>query len=132
MGLLIGLMVLGAININKSHKTTNWSDVDLNYTRMLKAQVNFITYLKNEPPQAKVFAPFLMLTNLSNPYSGFIDKPFLNLSSSAQDTSVVYYINIPNEPDAHLNQLIETKQVVLVKRIEERQAWVELYKKITY
>ena len=132
VGLLIGLMVLGAININKSHKTTNWSDVDLNYTRMLKAQVNFIAYLKQEPPQAKVFAPFLMCTNLANPYSGFIDKPFLNLSSSAQDSSVVYYINIPNEPDAHLNQLIETKQVVLVKRIEERQAWIELYKKITH
>jgi hypothetical protein len=96
---------------------------------MLKAQVDFVNYLKTEPPKEKIFAPFLMYTNLSNPYSGFTEKPFVHLTDISKDTSAVYFINVPNELDEYLQELIKNKQVTLVKRIENKHAWIELYKK---
>lgn len=126
---LLTILIMGVINIDRSYNYKNWSDTDLNYTRMLKAQVDFVNYLKTEPPKEKIFAPFLMYTNLSNPYSGFIEKPFVHLTDIAKDTSAVYFINVPNELDEYLQELIKNKQVTLVKRIENKHAWIELYKK---
>lgn len=129
VAILLTIVIMGIINIDRSYNYKNWSDTDLNYTRMLKAQVDFVNYLKEEPPTEKVFAPFLMYSNLYNPYSGFIEKPFVHLTDIAKDTSTVYFINVPNESDEYLQELIKNNKVSLVKRIENKHAWIELYKK---
>ncbi len=124
------IAILGCFQLKSSIETTNWSDIELSYTRMLKAQVAFTDYLHTNTPEGKVYAPFLMLTNYNNPYAGMVDKPFLHLTANCNDSLGEFFIRIPNEPEMCLEDKIKNKELTLIKRVECNQAWVELYRKI--
>lgn len=127
---ILTIVVLGSFQVKSSIENHNWSDIELSYTRMLKAQVSFTNYLLTNTPEGKVYAPFLMLTNYNNPYAGMVSKPFLNLTSNCNDSLCEFFIRIPNEPEICLEDKVNNKEVLLLKRIECNQAWVELYRKI--
>lgn len=127
--LLLGFGIIGFLHIRSSMFNTRWSDVELSYTRMLKAQVKFTEYITQAELKEKTYAPFLVYVNLTNPYAGMVNKPIERLSTVSSDDNLRYYIRIPNEPDEYLEHLIQTQKVKLVKRISEHQAWVELYEK---
>jgi hypothetical protein len=122
--------VVGFININKSIENMNFSDVDLNYVRLLKVQVSLCNYMENAKPNESIYAPFLAYTNLTNPYAGFVQKSIDNINSDLLDTSNVYFIRSSNENCKELDSMIESKNIRLIKLFENHQAKVELFKKI--
>ena len=121
--------IVGLVNINNSIEHLYFADVELNYTRMLKAQVEFCRYMETTRPKESIYAPFLVYMNLSRPYAGFIEKDLKNLNPIVLDTSNVYYINTSNETCKELDSMIANKNVYLVKRFENHQAKVELFKR---
>jgi 4-amino-4-deoxy-L-arabinose transferase-like glycosyltransferase len=121
--------IVGLVNINNSIEHLYFADVELNYTRMLKAQVEFCQYMETTRPKESIYAPFLVYMNLSRPYAGFIEKDLKNLNPIVLDTSNVYYINTSNETCKELDSMIANKNVYLVKRFENHQAKVELFKR---
>ena len=96
---------------------------------MLKAQVEFCQYMETTRPKESIYAPFLVYMNLSRPYAGFIERDLKNLNPIVLDTSNVYYINTSNETCKELDSMIANKNVYLVKRFENHQAKVELFKR---
>jgi hypothetical protein len=70
-----------------------------------------------------------MFCLLDNPYDGFIDKKFANLGLQINDSNNVYFLNVSNENLNGLDSLLSNKKVVLLKRFEEKNAMIELYKK---
>ena len=121
--------IVGLVNINNSIEHLYFADVELNYTRLLKAQVDFCNYMESTQPNESIYAPFLAYTNLTNPYAGFVQKSLKNINPVLLDTSNVYYINTSNETCKELDSMIANKNVYLVKRFENHQAKVELFKR---
>ena len=127
--LLAGAALYGGYNIYESIENKTFSDVELSYTRLLKAQVHMVDYLEKNPPKEKMYAPFLMLVNLRNPYAGFVKQEMSNLSSDIRDSSNMYYLVLPNEHDPVFDALQKDFGLQLVYRAENKQARVDLYKK---
>jgi hypothetical protein len=123
------LVVLAAPNILTSLELKEFSDTELSYTKLLKAQVNMVDYLVSNPPQEQTYAPFLMLVNLSNSKSGFVKEGMRHLCSQVKDTSNVYYLSLPNEHENDFDSILATGKLELVYRAEFDQAWVDLHKK---
>ncbi len=121
--------IIGLVNINNSIEHPYFADVEVNYTRLLKAQVEFCNYMESIQPNESIYAPFLAYTNLTNPYAGFVQKSLKNINPVLLDTSNVYYINTSNETCKELDSMIANKNVYLVKRFENHQAKVELFKR---
>ncbi len=121
--------VIGLVNINNSIEHPYFADVELNYTRMLKAQVEFCNYMESTEHNESIYAPFLAYTNLTNPYAGFVQKSLKNINPNLLDTSNVYYINTSNETCKELDSMIVNNKIHLVKRFENHQAKVELFSK---
>jgi len=124
---LIG--VYGWLNINLSINNTKYGDTELSYTQLLQAQVGMVQYLEQNPCNAQLYAPFLMLVNLNNPYAGFMNNPVPNLSSQLNDSSNVYYLQAPNEYEAAFDSLLVQQKLVLAHEEKAGYAWVRLYKK---
>ena len=108
----------------------NFSDVDLNYVRLLKVQVSLCNYMENAKPNESIYAPFLAYTNLTNPYAGFVQKSIKNINSDIFDTTNVYYLRTSNETCKELDSTIDNKNIRLIKQFENHQAKVEIFKKI--
>ncbi len=127
--LLAGAAIYGGFNIYQSCENKIFSDVELSYTRLLKAQVQMVDHLEKNPPKEKIYAPFLMHVNLNNPYAGFVKQGISNLSSDIGDSSNVYYLALPNEHEPVFDRLQKDIGLQLVYRAENKQARVDLYKK---
>jgi hypothetical protein len=123
------IVVIGSINIYRSNETKNFGDTELSYTDLLKVQVKMVDYLQESDFKEQIYTPFLMFCVLDNPYDGFIDKKFANLGLQMNDTNNVYFLNVSNENLNGLDSLLVNKKVVLLKRFEEKNAMIELYKK---
>jgi hypothetical protein len=70
-----------------------------------------------------------MFCIFDNPHNGFIDKKNLKLSSNLSDTNNIFYLNVANESSNELDSMIANNHIHLVKRFENEQAKVELFKK---
>jgi 4-amino-4-deoxy-L-arabinose transferase-like glycosyltransferase len=125
--LLVG--IYGSFNIYKSINNTHYGDTELSYTHLLKAQVGMVQYLEQNPSNAQLYAPFLMLVNLNNPYAGFVKHPVPNLTSQLNDSNNVYYLQAPNEYEAAFDSLLVQQKLVLAHEEKAGYAWVRLYKK---
>ena len=88
-----------------------------------------LQYLESKKHEGKIHAPFLMLVNLTNPYSGFVKTGFTNISGNLRSENNTYYINVPNEPDPIFDSVKVALNLQLEHKTECKQAWVELYKK---
>ena len=120
---------LGIINIYKSIENNSFGDTELSYTDLLKVQVKMVDYLQKSDFKEQIYSPFLMFCLLDNPYDGFIDKKFANLGLQINDSNNVYFLNVSNEKLNGLDSLLNNKKVVLLKKFEEKNAQIELYKK---
>lgn len=127
--LLIVLPIFGLNNIDNSLKLNNFSDVDLSYQYLVQAELDMVNYLETKNYSEKIHAPFLMLVNLTNPYSGFVKSGFSNMSSEIESENNTYYIKVPNEPDPKFDSIQVALNLQLEHRTTCKQAWVELYKK---
>jgi hypothetical protein len=123
------IVVIGSINIYRSNENKSFGDTDLNYTDLLKVQVKMVDYLQKSNFKEQIYSPFLMFCLLDNPYDGFIDKKFANLGLQMNDSNNVYFLNVSNENLNGLDSLLANKKVILLKRFEEKNAMIELYKK---
>jgi hypothetical protein len=123
------LLVYAVPNIMTSLALKEFSDTELSYTKLLKAQVKMVDYLVANPPQEQTYAPFLMLVNLSNSKSGFVKEGLHYLSNDVKDSANVYYLSLPNEHEQDFDSIVATGKLELVYRAEEAQAWVDLHKK---
>lgn len=123
------IVVIGSINIYRSKENKNFGDTDLSYVDLLKVQVKMVEYLQKSDFKEQIYSPFLMFCVLDNPYDGFIDKKFANLGLQMNDSNNVYFLNVSNENLNGLDSLLSNKKVVLLKRFEEKNAMIELYKK---
>ena len=121
--------IIGIFNINKSINSSSFGDTELSYTKLLKVQVQMVNYLKKSNFKEQIYTPFLMFCMLDNPHNGFIDKKFANLGPYVNDTNNVYFFNVSNEKLNELDSLLVNKKVFLLKKFEEKQAFIELYKK---
>jgi hypothetical protein len=121
--------LFGLNNIDNSLKLNNFSDVDLSYKYLVQAELDMVKYLEEKKYSEKIHAPFLMLVNLTNPYSGFVKEGFTNISSQIESESNTYFIKVPNEPDAKFDSIQVALNLQLEHRTSCNQAWVELYKK---
>lgn len=121
--------LFGLNNIDNSLKLNNFSDVDLSYKYLVQAELDMVKYLEEKNYSEKIHAPFLMLVNLTNPYSGFVKEGFTNISSQIESESNTYFIKVPNEPDAKFDSIQVALNLQLEHRTSCNQAWVELYKK---
>ncbi|MDZ4668530.1 MAG: hypothetical protein SGJ00_11705 [bacterium] len=99
------VLFYGCFNIYTSMELKEFSDTELSYTKLLKAQVNMVDYLKANAPQEQIYAPFLMLVNLSNSKSGFVEEGFHFLSNQVLDTANVYYLSLPNEHEKEFDSI---------------------------
>ena len=88
-----------------------------------------VDYLQKSNFKEQIYSPFLMFCLLDNPCDGFIDKKFANLGLQMNDSNNVYFLNVSNENLNGLDSLLTYKKVVLLKRFEEKNAMIELYKK---
>lgn len=120
---------IGFIGIKKSIEQPFYSDVELNYSNMLKSQVEFITYIEANPPTERIYAPFLIYINLCNEQAGFVKKGFKNLNAEVNDSTNMYYIKTSIETCKELEDMIQNKKVQLVKGFENNKAKVEFYKR---
>lgn len=120
------ILLYGGFRINASINNPEFGDVELSYTRLLKAEVAMTTYVKEHPP-VKMYAPFLMLSNLSNPYCGMVQEGMSNLSSNPLDEGVTHWMKHSNEGDPVLDSLVQAVPLKLVYQTKEHQASVELY-----
>jgi hypothetical protein len=120
---------IGFIGIKKSIEQPFYSDVELNYSNMLKSQVEFTTYMEANPPTERIYAPFLMYINLCNEQAGFVKKGFKNLNAEVNDSTNMYYIKTSIETCKELEDMIQNKKVQLVKGFENNKAKVEFYKR---
>lgn len=127
--LLALLPIFGLNNIDNSLKLKNFSDVDLSYKYLVQAELDMCQYLESKKHEGKIHAPFLMLVNLTNPYSGFVKTGFTNISGNLRSENNTYYINVPNEPDPIFDSVKVALNLQLEHKTECKQAWVELYKK---
>ena len=123
------IVVLGSINIYRSNENKNFGDTDLSYVDLLKVQVKMVEYLQKSDFKEQIYSPFLMFCVLDNPYDGFIDKKFANLGLQVNDSNNVYFLNVSNENLNGLDSLLANNKIVLLKRFEEKNAMIELYKK---
>lgn len=123
------IMVIGSVNIYRSIETKNFGDTELSYTDLLKVQVKMVEYLQESDFKEQIYSPFLMFCLLDNPYNGFIDKKFANLGLQMNDSNNVYFLNVSNENLNGLDSLLANNKIVLMKRFEEKNAMIELYKK---
>lgn len=126
---LVLIPLFGLNNIDNSLKLNNFSDVDLSYKYLVQAELDMVKYLEEKKYSEKIHAPFLMLVNLTNPYSGFVKEGFTNISSQIESESNTYFIKVPNEPDAKFDSIQVALNLQLEHRTSCNQAWVELYKK---
>ena len=122
-------VVLGTINIYKSIENKTINDVELSYTKLLNVQVQMVDYLEKSDYNEQIYAPFLMFYNLNTTYAGFIKSKKFQLTQNVLDTNNVYFINVSNENLNELDSLLVNKKVVLLKNFEEKNAFIELYKK---
>ena len=128
--LLLLTGIYGSFNIYNSINNSNYGDTELSYTHLLKAQVGMVQYLEQNPNNAQMYAPFLMLMNLNNPYAGFVKSPIPMLTSQLTDSSNVYYLQEPNEREPEFDSLLLQQKLILVHEAVEGKAWVRLYKKL--
>jgi len=129
--MLILVPLFGLNNIDNSLTLNNFSDVDLSYQYLVQAELDMIQYLEEKNYVEKIHAPFLMLVNLTNPYSGFVKKGFTNISSQIESEDNTYFIKVPNEPDPKFDSVKVALNLQLEHRTSCKQGWVELYKKGT-
>ncbi|MFZ4797649.1 MAG: ArnT family glycosyltransferase [Bacteroidia bacterium] len=122
------VIVIGFFNIKRSLNSASFGDTELSYTRLLKVQVEMVDYLKKSDFKEQIYTPFLMFCMLDNPHDGFIDKKFANLGINVNDTNNVYFLNVSNEKLNELDSLKQHNKVTFLKKYEEKQAFIELYK----
>jgi 4-amino-4-deoxy-L-arabinose transferase-like glycosyltransferase len=122
-------VVLGAINIYRSIENKTINDVELSYTKLLNVQVQMVDYLEKSDFKEQIYTPFLMFYNLNTTYAGFINSKKFQLTQNVLDTNNVYFINVSNEKLNEIDSLLINKKVILLKKFEEKQAFIELYKK---
>ncbi|MCX6185717.1 MAG: hypothetical protein NTU43_01815 [Bacteroidetes bacterium] len=127
--IIIVITIIGYVNINRSIEGLKFGDVELSYTRLLKAQVQFCNELETNKLNGNMYAPFLMYVNLSNKYAGFVNNELTNLNQYVLDTSNVYYIKVSNENCNELDSLISNNYISLDKSFVDKQAKIELYKR---
>jgi hypothetical protein len=120
-------LVYGLVNINNSIENPQFSDVELSYTRLLKAEVEMTQHLDSLSTEKRLYAPFLMLINLSNPYSGMVKQGRPNLSANLRDSSNFYFLALPNEYEPLLDTLKVEQKLILNYRAKYKQAEVDLY-----
>lgn len=121
------IFLFGLNNIHNSFNYKSYSDIDLNYIHLVKAEVAMVKYLEENRPNGKMYAPFLMNCNLREPYSGMVDKPFDNLAGNVHDEGIRYYLIAPNEDDPDYEKIKIEKKLKLIHKTTCERAWVELY-----
>lgn len=127
--IILIISLIGIFNIIRSINNPNFGDTELSYTKLLKVQIEMVDYVKKSDLKEQIYAPFLMFCIFDNPHNGFMDKKFVKLSSNLNDTNNIFYLNVVNESSNELDSMIANNHIHLVKRFENEQAKVELFKK---
>lgn len=129
-GILLLIAIFGLFSIKNSIKNKRILDVELSYISCIKAEVKLTNYLvETNNSKEKIYAPFLMFVNLTNPHAGFVNKGFKNITLNVNDSNISYFIKAPNETCQELDSMITNKQVNLVALFEDKQVKFGLYKK---
>ena len=87
--------------------------------------------VENNFRDKKIFAHFLMLGNLSNPYCGYLSEgqKFTNVNSTFdENTDICIFSNM--EGIEEYKKIKTSANLKLLKRFESKQAWSEIYEVI--
>jgi len=115
---------------NSLYKKTN-ADHNLGYVETVHAYQQTVDYLVSEKLKDKHFyAYFLMKENLVNPYTGYVtlEQKFTNVFDGASD-KCDYFIVSNTEGEKEFEVIKTQYPLELIKRIENKHVWVEIYKK---
>lgn len=123
------LIVAAGLQWQHINKRTN-SDHNLGYANAIETHSKAIDFCVEKNLQnKKIYASFLMIHYLGNPYCGYVSKEtkFNNLSGKfSDDMEYAVFSNV--EDKANYDYLKTAKRLKLLQRFESRQAWTEVYK----
>lgn len=125
----ISIFLFGCNNYYISKYKKGFSDVDLSYIHLLKAEVDMVKYIQQKGIQENTYAPFLMLMNMTQPYSGMVETRMNQIKGNLTDDGLVYFIETANEYEEAFQELKQKENLTLVHRVVYEHAWVNLYKK---
>jgi 4-amino-4-deoxy-L-arabinose transferase-like glycosyltransferase len=125
--LVIAAYSILQITIHIPIKTS--SDHNLGYAESVKTHQQMVNYcIENNFRNKIIFTHFLMLKDLTDPYSGYISdaEKFPNVSSIYTDsTELCIFSNMEGKED--YEKIKAEGNIKILKRFESHQAWSEIY-----
>ncbi len=107
-------------------------DHNLGYADCVKTHQEIVNYcVYNNFQDKKIFTHFLMISNFTNPYCGYVsvNNKFLNVSSEFDNkTEMCIFSNMEGKED--YEKIKNSFHLKLLKRFESHHAWSEVYEVI--
>ena len=123
------LLLIVSQAVYSFHHDRNGDD-SLGFEDGAKVHQNAVRFLEAENLyDARIYAHFLMMINLSHPLSGYLssNRVFTNLTDQYND-HVDFAIISSTELTYELDSIRHLDHLILLKKFEKGEAWTEIYK----